>query len=393
MSYTKLALPGYRDFQQLYDGSRTAVYRGVRVSDTLPVVIKLLKTEYPTLAELMLFRNQYAIAKSLDLPGIVKPIALENYGNGLALVMEDTGSISLADYIAPDEKEQRSLSLDEFLAIATQITEILGGLIGHRIVHKDIKPRNILIDPDTKAVKLIDFSISAILPPEESEIENTGALEGTLAYMSPEQTGRTSRGIDYRTDFYSLGVTFYEMLTGQLPFQFDDPMELVHAPIARQPSPPIEVNTDIPQAVSELIMKLMAKTPEDRYQTAKGLSSDLENCLAQYRKNGTIEPFPLGEKDFSNSDSLAANREIAQQLPMPYSSESSDYCDRLFFAAESLDSAADKMAQLAEELANQNSNYVLDRLNIWRELTENLLGRGVGEQGSREQGVVQLRRL
>ena len=128
-----------------------------------------------------------------------------------------------------------SLTLAEILEIAIQITDILHGLYRHRVIHKDIKPANVLIHPETKQVKLIDFSIASLLPRETQEIQNPNVLEGTLAYISPEQTGRMNRGIDYRTDFYSLGVTFYELLTGKLPFECDDPMELVHCHIAKQP--------------------------------------------------------------------------------------------------------------------------------------------------------------
>src|SRR6478672_9047542 len=213
--------------------------------------------------------------------------------------MEDFGGISLRQY-AQDRCRRRlgeapTRTLAEILAIAIQITDILDGLYQNRVIHKDIKPANVLIHPDTKQVKLIDFSIASLLPRETQEIQNPNVLEGTLAYISPEQTGRMNRGIDYRTDFYSLGATFYELLTGKLPFECDDPMELVHCHIAKQPP---AINTkEIPQVVSDIVMKLMAKNAEKRYQSALGLKHDLERCLQQYQETGKIETFELGTRD------------------------------------------------------------------------------------------------
>ncbi len=311
MNDNLLTIPGYRLIEQIYNGSRTQVYRGLSESNQTPVVIKLLLGEYPTFSELIQFRNQYTITKNLDLTGIVKPITLLNYRNAFAMVMEDVGGISLAEYIAnpkqlDDIQSNNSevsspqispLPLNEFLPIAIQIVQTLEGLYHNRIIHKDIKPQNILINPQTKEVKLIDFSISSLLPRENQEIENPKVLEGTLAYMSPEQTGRMNRGIDYRTDFYSLGVTFYQLLTGQLPFDSNDPMELVHCHIARIPTEPINLAPAIPVMVNKIIMKLMAKTPELRYQSAAGLRYDLEQCSQQWQKNGTISEFVLGNRD------------------------------------------------------------------------------------------------
>ncbi|MEG4076060.1 AAA family ATPase [Microcoleus sp. Pol14C2] len=283
-------ISGYHLVEQLYCGSRTLVYRAIRETDRLPVVIKLLNRDYPSFSELLQFRNQYTIAKNLSLPGVVKPYNLESYRHSYALVMEDFGGISLRDYA-----QEASLTLAEILEIAIQITEILDGLYRNRVIHKDIKPANVLIHRDSKQVKLIDFSIASLLPRETQEIQNPNVLEGTLAYISPEQTGRMNRGIDYRTDFYSLGVTLYELLTGKLPFECDDPMELVHCHIAKQP--PAINSQEIPQVVSDIVMKLMAKNAEKRYQSAWGLKHDLEKCLQQCQETGNIETFELGTRD------------------------------------------------------------------------------------------------
>ncbi|NJK37685.1 MAG: AAA family ATPase [Oscillatoriales cyanobacterium RM2_1_1] len=287
-------MPGYAIVEQLYLGSRTAVYRAIQTAEQRSVVIKVLRREYPSFGELVQFRNQYIITKTLDISGIVRPLRLEPLGSGYALVMEDWGGTALGQYL-----QQQALDVAEVLAIAIQLATILHELHQKRIIHKDIKPANILIQPESKQVKLIDFSIASLLPKETQEIQNPNVLEGTLAYLAPEQTGRMNRGIDYRADFYALGVTLYELLSGQLPFQSNDPMELVHSHLAKMP-PALENEKEIPAVVSKIVLKLMAKNAEDRYQSALGLKYDLENCLNQSQKTGEMQTFELGQRDLSD---------------------------------------------------------------------------------------------
>ncbi|MBD2412121.1 histidine kinase [Nostoc calcicola FACHB-389] len=290
---TLVSIPGYRITEELYNGSRTLVYRAVRETDLFPVVIKLLKNPYPSFSELLSFRNQYTIAKNINSSLIVQTYSLEAYQNGYALVMEDFGGTSLKNYFT----KNNITSIQEFLEIAIALCNILDVLYRKGIIHKDIKPSNILINPETKQVKLIDFSIACLLPRETQTLINPNVLEGTLAYISPEQTGRMNRGINYRTDFYSLGVTFYELLTGELPFASNDPMELVHCHIAK-PTPDFrEKRREIPQVISDIVMKLMAKNAEDRYQSALGLKFDLEKCLHQLQVDGVIEDFEIASRD------------------------------------------------------------------------------------------------
>ncbi len=290
-------LPGYELQKTIYNGIRTLVYQGISKVEQKPVVIKVLKKEYPTFQEIVHFRNQYGIVKNLDVAGIVQPIALENHGNGLALIMEDDGSISLSEELK--SREAQNLSLEEFFSIAIQLAEILEGLYRNRVIHKDIKPGNILINLQTKQIKLIDFSIASLLPKEQQEIHNPNILEGTLAYISPEQTGRMNRGIDYRSDFYSLGVTFYQLLAGKLPFESNDVMELVHCHLAKTALPfgSRKGKEEIPRILVDIVMKLMAKNAEKRYQSALGLKYDLEKCWQQWQENGKVEAFELGERD------------------------------------------------------------------------------------------------
>ena len=280
-------LPGYQLSECLYSGTRTEVYRATRKSDRASVIIKILRNPHPNFSQLVQFRKQYAIARHLQHPNILTPLALERYGNGYALIMPDSSAIALHDYW-----QEFSPNPEEFLEIALQLTDALHYLSQEKIIHKDIKPANILIQRSSKQIKLIDFSISSLLPKETQTIQTANVLEGTLAYLSPEQTGRMNRGIDYRTDFYALGVTFYELLTGTVPFASNDPLELIHAHIAQSPPPP-QVSTPL----REIVLKLMAKNAEDRYQSALGLRYDLEKCLTQYKETKEIVPFVLGERD------------------------------------------------------------------------------------------------
>jgi predicted ATPase/signal transduction histidine kinase len=344
-----ITLPGFCITKQIYTGFRTLTYRGLRKSDGQPVAIKVLRNEYPSFNELAQFRNEYAIGKKLNHPHIVKTYSLEPYRNRYALVMEDFGGISLKEWLG---KQQQRDPIPNFLAIALQIAAALEELYRHQIVHKDIQPANILINPTTQVVKLIDFSIASILPREQPIPINPNIIEGTLAYMSPEQTGRMNRGIDYRTDFYSFGVTAYELLTGRLPFRASEPMEWVHCHIAKQPLPLQEFNlpgqpqppvgtlegslrvaccyaapggsvqqtaSTLPQILEELIFKLMAKNAEERYQSAFGLERDLEICWEQWQQTGKIERFELGRRDISDRFTIpeklyGREREVSQLL-------------------------------------------------------------------------------
>ena len=182
---TTINLPGYHFREQLYEGTRTLVYRGQQDSNGQAVVIKVLRNKYPTFSELIQFRNQYTITKNLDISGIVRPLALKSFGNGYGLIMADEGYVSLQEWLWGDGEMGR-WGAREFLDIAVQLAEILHRLYQNRVIHKDIKPANILIHPEIKQVKLIDFSISSLLPKEQQEIQNPNILEGILPVCSGE---------------------------------------------------------------------------------------------------------------------------------------------------------------------------------------------------------------
>ncbi|WP_254568459.1 AAA family ATPase [Oscillatoria sp. HE19RPO] len=305
-----IKFPGIQVLAQIYESANSVVYRGIREQDHQAVILKILKQDYPTPSELTRYKQEYEITSSLDIEGVVKPYALEPYQRSLVIILEDFGASSLKQLFNRSGDTGPILSLDKFLKLAIKTAEVLGAIHTANIIHKDINPANIVLNPETEIIKIIDFGISTQLTRENPTLKNPNVLEGTLAYISPEQTGRMNRSLDYRTDFYSLGFTFYELLTGQLPFESTDALELVHCHIAKQPIPPHLVGggegesgkgrESCPQALSDIVMKLMAKMAEERYQSAWGLKADLEECLFQLQANGTIADFPLGSKDISD---------------------------------------------------------------------------------------------
>ena len=301
-----VALAGYRDFIQIHDSANSQVYRARRVSDNRSVILKFLNRNYPTPAQIRRYKQEYHLTCQLNAPGIIKAYSLETWQRSYAIVLEDFGAISLKQWL----KQRERFALQEFLLLAIAIAESLGQIHSQNIIHKDINPANIVFNPATQELRIIDFGISTQLNRENPTLKNPNVLEGTLAYISPEQTGRMNRGLDYRTDFYSLGVTFYEMLTGKLPFESSDPLELVHCHIAKKNPSAIlartenreqgtEDGTEIPLVLADIVMKLMAKNAEDRYQSAYGLKADLETCRCQFEKTGKIASFPLGKQDSS----------------------------------------------------------------------------------------------
>ncbi len=286
------SLAGYTLGETLYESERTLVLRGHRESDSASVVLKFLRSEHPTLEQLADLRQQYLLTNQIDDDRILKTHALERYSKSFFLVLEDFGARSLRDLYV-----DTALPVEQFLPIAIELATILEVLQNHSVIHKDIKPSNILFNPETQQVKLADFCIAISLSQEQANYVDPHLLQGSLAYISPEQTGRMNRSLDYRTDFYSLGITFYELLSGRLPFIASDLMELLHAHIAKSPPPLQELNPALPSVLCELVATLMAKNAEDRYQSASGLRVDLERCQAELTATGTIARFPLKTRD------------------------------------------------------------------------------------------------
>jgi len=289
-----LAAAGYELRDLVREGRRTIVFRGRRLLDGRTVIVKCLRSEATTSREIARLRREFEILSRFDDDAVIRAVALERVGGSLALILEDFGGTSLSSLIGED-----GLEVAIFLRLACRLAEALALVHTERVIHKDIKPDNILIEPRGGRISLADFSVSSLLAAESQGVSSPAVLEGTLHYMSPEQTGRMNRSVDYRTDYYSLGVTLYEALTGKLPFDGNDPMELVHAHIARVPLPPSIVSAKVPKVLSDIILKLMSKTAEARYQSMRGLSADLERCLSEYEATGDISDFEIGARDVS----------------------------------------------------------------------------------------------
>lgn len=284
----------YQLVEKIAQTRSSLVFRARKEGEKRTVIIKNLKVAYPSPSEIARFKQEYSLIKNTNIDGVVKTIEIIEHADVLALVLEDFEGVSLKSTL-----EDEKIDTLTFLRMAQQMSRILGDIHNSNICHKDVKPANILVNRNNDVIKFTDFGISSIITHENEEIYNREVIEGTLRYISPEQTGRMNRDVDYRTDIYSLGITFYEMLTGEVPFVSSDPMEIIHSQIARQPAPPCEVAEDIPPVISDIVIRMLAKNPEERYQNAFGVMHDIELCLDQYRHNKTIVPFGLGQKDIS----------------------------------------------------------------------------------------------
>ena len=289
------SLSGYVLLETLFESGKSLIYRAQRETDSLLVVIKVIHSEYPTLEQVSRLRREYRMTGEAQVEGVVRVFALERFKTGVAMVLEDIGGLSLAHLASAGPLETRQL-----LSLAVRLAGTLGRVHQRRIIHKDINPSNIVYNPSTDVMRLIDFGLATELAREMPALVGPRVLEGTLPYLSPEQTGRMNRALDYRTDLYSLGVTLYQLATGCLPFTATDPMALVHAHIAQVPVAPHELVASVPRAVSAIILRLLAKRAEDRYQSAFALQADLEHCAALLESGGQGTPFEVGRGDASD---------------------------------------------------------------------------------------------
>ena len=288
------AIANYVITRKISENPNSLVYRAVRQTDQLPVILKLPQADYPTQKQILYYQREYQLTSQLHLEEVVRSYELLDYQQKPLLVMEDFGGESLKYWL-----KNREFTLQEILEIAIKIVNVIHEIHQQDIVHKDINPSNLVYNPVTKQLKIIDFGIATILSRQNPNLANPEFLEGTLTYMSPEQTGRMNHPLDYRTDFYALGVTFYQLLTKQLPFHATEPLKLIHSHLAKQPAPLVKINPQIPPALNNLVLKLMAKNVEARYQSAVGIRADLERCLKELTQ-GQVPDFPLATKDLTD---------------------------------------------------------------------------------------------
>ncbi|OJW67425.1 MAG: hypothetical protein BGO68_00170 [Candidatus Amoebophilus sp. 36-38] len=294
-----LALPGYKVLSCLHHGTSSNIYRAIHLADECPVVFKVSSQKALSEEKKQSFRQEFELAQKIHSPYVIRYLELkQDPAYGIALIMEDDHAVELTSFIPPS-----GFSNHEFLEIAVQIVQGLQAIHEANIIHCDLKLSNILIQPTTKAVKIIDFNCSTTLRAQRKPA--IPMLVGTLAYISPEQTGRVNRSVDYRTDFYALGVIFYQLLCDRLPFTATDPLGLIHQHLAKQPLPPHQHKTTIAKPLSQLVMKLLEKEANNRYQSCEGLLHDLTVCLSALNKTGTIPEFKLGQQDFSRKLTLS----------------------------------------------------------------------------------------
>ena len=290
----------YTPQDTLFSNGRTLIQRATREQDSATYILKTLVVTKPTEGQIRRFSFSYEVAKKFDHPNILKVLEyIEADLDGCpVIVQQDSHAIDLRQY--NKQRFNAPLPLVDFLNIAIQLAGALSVIHHAQVIHKDLHPGNIIINPDTLQVQIIDFGLASLLTREQPSLAAPERLEGILAYLSPEQTGRMNRAVDYRTDFYTLGITLYELLTGHVPFRAVDALGIVHAHIAKAHKPVIKERPDTPQVVSSLIDKLLNKVAEERYQSAQGLKADLEKCLQAFINDKAPQVFPLGENDTSD---------------------------------------------------------------------------------------------
>jgi len=290
-----MALGDYEVLEEVCRNEWSVVRRARRRSDGKPVLLKLPCGHPPRPLDAELLEREAAIARDLALPGIVRVHALERQDGITCLVLEDRGEVTLQTLLA-----SRTPDLELALKVAIQLATSLAELHRSDLVHQNLNPRSILIHPGSGELRLGDFSFAAKVSGESVAPLSKRLLRSALPYVSPEQTGRMNRAVDYRTDLYSLGVVLYELLTGAPPFRADDALELIHSHIAKTPPAPVAVDARVPEQLSRMVMKLLAKTAEERYQSALGLKADLETCQRQWTTQGRVDEFPVGQRDVSD---------------------------------------------------------------------------------------------
>ena len=289
-------IAGYRLGRLVNASDISVVYEAVDTATGAPVVVKTLRAHLPQREHIAELRREHRLLERLSTtPGIVRSLGLVERGDGnVVLVMESVGA-SVRDLLATG----RVLDVGEVLRIAIALTRTLGEIHDLDIVHKDVVPANIVVSAGLDRVALVDFGLASELSSERQASSLSSRFEGTFPYMSPEQTGRMNREVDHRSDLYTVGVTLFEMLTGTLPFAAEHPLDWAHCHIARTPPSVVERNPEVPRMLGEIVDRLLAKSPEDRYQSTVGLTADLERCLTMLTDTGVIVEFELGRDDVS----------------------------------------------------------------------------------------------
>jgi predicted ATPase len=335
----------------------STIYRAQKAGESHTVIIKAMSINDSS--DIKTLKHEYYVLKNINLPGVIKYTDLLISENGFAIVMEDFYGRSIRDFIG-----DKGIPLSDFLKIARETASIIGQLHLNNIIHKDIKPHNILADTTLSTIKITDFGIStSVKDIEHTDLVYSESLNGTFAYISPEQTTLLKKSIDYRTDLYSLGITFYELITGELPFKESDPNKLLNAHITKIPLSPQKINPHIPQVISEIIMKLLAKNPDDRYQSGFGLVADFDICINDLQSKGSISKFTPGKHDFSmklsNPQRIYGRDKEISLLMDCFSSIKRKPCSFMFIKGSPGIGKSKLVNHFSKILADQNLKFIM----------------------------------
>ncbi|MEY2934050.1 MAG: hypothetical protein RL033_4799 [Pseudomonadota bacterium] len=357
-----MLLDGYEVGERLAESDRNTVRRVRRIRDGARFVIKTSTREYPSVRDVRRLEFEFRILRRVQSRGVIAAVDIERSGGRVALVLEDFGGERLT------ARAQPPLELEAFFPIASSIVQALAHVHACGVMHRDINPGNVLINRRTSEIKLIDFSIASELSREQLDAAPQASLEGTLPYLSPEQTGRMNRELDYRTDYYSLGVTLFELLTGGLPFEAEDVLGYIHCHLSKPAPDPRERTPGVPEGLARIVTKLLAKSPDDRYQSARGLSLDLESCQQSWKASGTVRAFALGQQDvserFSVSRALLGRAAETQQLLAAFERAASGPAQLLLVSGYSGIGKSTLIAEIHKPLVEKRAHFASGKFEL-----------------------------
>jgi predicted ATPase/class 3 adenylate cyclase len=355
----------YKISSQFQSDSRYITYRVKQENNGVPVLLKLPKSSYPSAQALKKLEQEFTILKRSDHPNIIRAQRMEPYENSIAMVLENIKGNSLSELI-----EKGGCSLADFFSIAIPLTDAVRALHHQHTVHKSISPSNILIDPDNGQPKLTGFSLATELSREALLPNSREVMDTDLGYISPEQTGRINKPLDYRSDLYSLGAVFYALLTGRSPFVSNDPMEMIHSHIARQAKSPHEIKPGIPEIISLISLRLLAKSADERYQSASGLMHDLERCRDQFISQSYIDNFKLGEVDihdqFRIPDKLYGRSDELERLLQSYKRAAKGTSEIVLIAGYSGVGKSRLVSEVKKAISQENGYFISGKFDQFK---------------------------
>ncbi|MBN1500086.1 MAG: AAA family ATPase [Spirochaetes bacterium] len=365
----------YTNIIQIYGSNTGNILRAWDINNRRSVIIKYLNKDSAAALEFEKFKQEFNIASLFNHENVIKILDSNFITKPFYFVQEDINGNALSSII-----RKKRVLISDFLEIAYLIASGIHQIHSLNIIHKDINPSNIIFNSNDNKLKIIDFGISTEFSKEDQMIINPEVLEGTLNYISPEQTGRMNRSIDYRSDFYSFGATLYELLTGKPPFQFKDAIELVHAHIAMIPKSPGEMRSDVPNELSNIIMHLLEKNAEDRYQSIDGILYDLDECRKQYSRKRLIKKFKIGSRDYSGkfqiSQKLYGRDSEIKKLLDTFEWIGNGHCETVFISGDTGVGKSSLVKELYKPVTAVKGYYLYGK---YEQLKKNIPYKGIIE--------------